>query len=94
MNEGAPAPAQDYVPKKDDDKEATTYEPRSQGERDFIKSLGKTIKIPHPVAGEHQFTASFKEIKEDEQLNELSKKTLGSYVKKACGNPKTTRRLS
>jgi hypothetical protein len=70
------APAKDYVPTKDGDEEATGMEPRSKGERDF-KAKHTVKKTGHPAASDKQFKT------EDVELDEISKKTLGSYVKQA-----------
>ena len=58
--EGQGSPAQNYVVQKDDDEEATTYNPRSKGEEDFVKQ--HQIKAPekHPVAPEDQFKGGTK----------------------------------
>jgi len=56
--------AQDYVAPKDSDDEVKDIKPRSKGEDDFKKSH-KMTHTKHPVAGDHQFDGSIKEIKED-----------------------------
>ena len=55
--------AQDYVAPKDGDDEVKDIKPRSKGEDDFKKSH-KMTHTKHPVAGDHQFDGSIKEIKE------------------------------
>jgi len=55
--EGSGAPAADQVTKKDDDKEATGYKPRSKGEEDFAKKH-VADKKNHPAATEDQFASS------------------------------------
>jgi len=60
--EGTGAAADELVAKKDDDKEATDYKPRSKGEEDF-KNAHKVEKTKHPVAGDHQFNGDRKEVK-------------------------------
>lgn len=60
--EGTGAAANELVAKKDDDKEATEYKPRSKGEEDF-KDAHKVEKKDHPVAGDHQFNGDKKEVK-------------------------------
>jgi hypothetical protein len=57
--EGTGANAADLVPSKDNDKEATEYEPRSKGEKEF-KDAHKIEKHAHPVAGDNQFNGSIK----------------------------------
>lgn len=62
--------AQDYVAPKDSDDEVKDIKPRSKGEDDFKKSH-KMTHTKHPVAGDHQFDGSIKEIKEDvEEISE------------------------
>lgn len=57
------APAADFKAPADSDKEATEYEPRSKGEKEFAdKHKGKEDK-KHPVAGDHQFDGSREEVK-------------------------------
>lgn len=58
------APAQDYVVKKDDDKEATMYKPRAKGEEDFAKETIVMKHTKHPVAGDHQFDGSRNAVRE------------------------------
>jgi hypothetical protein len=52
--EGTGAAAAELTPKKDSDKEATEYEPRSKGEKKF-KDDHKVSKKDHPVATDAQF---------------------------------------
>ena len=61
--EGTGAAADELVPQKDDDKEATEYKPRSKGEEKFAKDHKVEVK-KHPVAGDHQFNGDRKEVKE------------------------------
>ncbi len=60
--EGTGANADDLVGEKDSDKEATEYKPRAKGEEEF-KNMHKVDKKKHPVAGDHQFDGSRKEVK-------------------------------
>jgi len=62
VTEGTGAAANELVPQKDDDKEATEYKPRAKGEEDF-KNMHKVDKKKHPVAGDHQFDGSRNEVK-------------------------------
>ena len=56
--------AKDYIAPKDGDDEVKDIKPRSKGEVDF-KNTHKMTHTKHPVAGDHQFDGSTKEIKED-----------------------------
>ena len=59
------ANAQELVPVKDDDKEATEYKPRSKGEEDF-KNMHKVIKSDaEPKGQDHIFNGDRKEVKEE-----------------------------
>lgn len=66
--EGQGSPASDFKPKRDQvganqkggDKEATEFEPRSPGEKDFVKGHGKPKAIEHPVATDAQHKAKNK----------------------------------
>jgi hypothetical protein len=60
--EGTGAAANELVPAKDDDKEATEYKPRAKGEEEF-KNMHKVEKTKHPVAGDHVFDGDKKEVK-------------------------------
>ena len=62
VTEGTGAAANELVPQKDSDKEATEYKPRSKGEEEF-KNAHKVEKSKHPVAGDHQFNGDRKEVK-------------------------------
>jgi len=53
--------ASNFVAPKDDDREATEYMPRSKGEQDFKDSHTMT-HTKHPVAGDHQFDGSIKQV--------------------------------
>lgn len=57
VTEGTGAAAAELVAKKDNDKEATEYEPRAMGEKEF-KDAHKIQATKHPVAGDHQFDGS------------------------------------
>jgi hypothetical protein len=61
--EGTGASADELVPEKDSDKEATDYEPRSKGEKEFADKIKSDKKEKHPVAGDHVFTGDKKEVK-------------------------------
>jgi hypothetical protein len=56
--------AKDYIAPKDSDDEVKDIKPRSKGEVDF-KDSHKMTHTKHPVAGDHQFDGSIKEIKEE-----------------------------
>lgn len=66
--EGQGSPAADFKPKRNQvganqkggDKEATEFEPRSPGEKDFVKDHGKPKAIEHPVATDVQHKANNK----------------------------------
>jgi len=62
ISEGTGAAANELVPKKDDDKEATDYKPRAKGEEDFANANIDKTKKKHPVAGDHQFNGSREEV--------------------------------
>lgn len=54
------ASAKDYIVKKDDDKEAKTYKPRSKGEEEFADKHEVEVD-DHPVADDAQHSAKTKE---------------------------------
>lgn len=66
----AEADAKDYVAPKDSDKEATEYEPRSKGEKEFADKQKSKKKEKHPEANDNQFDGSRKAVKEESELDE------------------------
>ena len=59
------ADAKDYVPVKDDDKEATEYKPRSKGEEKFAKDHKLVKSDAEPKGQDHIFNGDIKAVKEE-----------------------------
>lgn len=83
MTEAPGVPAADNKEKKDDDKEAKEYKPRSKGEEDFVASH-EVEKVGHAVAGDEQFNSKSKKTdatrKADKKLREeLTQKIIEHY---------------